>query len=125
MNQDVYLNLLDIAEDELDWPFMSAATGFENSTWNGHPIGQVDSGALRTFQMNRCTFRDYQNIAVNGARSSAMLNSIINSLARNKTDHPVFLTYALIGNGFFSFFSFFFCEIILQFKKTFVMDMLE
>lgn len=115
MSEDVYLDLIPIAENELDWPFMSSATGFKNSTWNGHPNGTVDSGTIRNWQANHCSFRgsfflfldywiegnieDYQNIAVNGARSSSMMNQIIYSLARNKTDHPVFLAYALIGNG--------------------------
>jgi acyloxyacyl hydrolase len=98
MSEDVYLDLIPIAENELDWPFMSSATGFKNSTWNGHPNGTVDSGTIRNWQANHCSFRDYQNIAVNGARSSSMMNQIIYSLARNKTDHPVFLAYALIGN---------------------------
>jgi len=76
---------------------MSAASGFRNNTWNGHPVGIVDSGYLRTYQANRCNFRDYQNVGVNGARSSSMLN-IMKTMSRNLTDHPVFLAYALVGN---------------------------
>jgi len=95
----VYLDLLSIAEDELDWPDMSSATAFKNSTWTGHPMGPVDSGYLRTRKINLCNHRDYQNIAVNGARSSSMLDNIIKTFARNQTtDHPTFLTYALVGN---------------------------
>ena len=48
---------------------------------------------------NRCSHRDYQNIAVNGARAGAMNNTIQRSLSRNReADAPVVLTYALIGN---------------------------
>jgi acyloxyacyl hydrolase len=44
--------------------------------------------------------RDYQNIAVNGARSSSMADTIIKTLARNATyDRPLYMSYALIGNG--------------------------
>ena len=43
--------------------------------------------------------RDYQNIAVNGARSGAMNTTIQQGLSRSiKGDRPVVLMYALIGN---------------------------
>eukprot|EP01119_Soliformovum_irregulare_P005018 TRINITY_DN1632_c0_g1_i1.p1 TRINITY_DN1632_c0_g1~~TRINITY_DN1632_c0_g1_i1.p1 ORF type:complete len:586 (-),score=154.28 TRINITY_DN1632_c0_g1_i1:68-1615(-) len=98
MNKTIYSNLIEIAENELDWPMMSSATGYMTSTWQGAPQGPLDSGYLRNFNKNRCAMRDYQNIAVNGARSSSMLN-IMKTLARNQTtDHPAFVSYALIGN---------------------------
>ena len=54
---------------------------------------------MKVWESNHCSFRDYQNIAVNGARSSSMLDSIITTMARNQSyDQPVLLTYALIGN---------------------------
>ena len=36
MGPDVYLDLLPIAENEIDWPDMSAATGFRNSSYTGN-----------------------------------------------------------------------------------------
>jgi len=99
MNESVYADLMLIAENELDWPFMSSATGFMNISWAGVPVGPIDSGYLRNWNRNHCAFRDYQNIAVDGARSSSMLHSIIQSMSRNPTlDYPVSLSYALIGN---------------------------
>eukprot|EP01116_Phalansterium_solitarium_P008550 TRINITY_DN22476_c0_g1_i1.p1 TRINITY_DN22476_c0_g1~~TRINITY_DN22476_c0_g1_i1.p1 ORF type:complete len:599 (-),score=181.25 TRINITY_DN22476_c0_g1_i1:127-1887(-) len=98
VNADTFRNLLDILENELCWPELSAASGFTNNTWMGRPVGPVDSGYLRMRQDNLCVHRDYQNQAVSGARSGAMANDIVKTLKRNHTDHPVFAVYALIGN---------------------------
>jgi len=92
------LDVLSIAENELDWPMMSSATGYMNSTFIEHPVGPVKSGYLNNWERNHCSFRDYQNIAVNGARSSNMLTTM-HTMARSQTfDNPVSLSYALIGN---------------------------
>jgi acyloxyacyl hydrolase len=116
MSGAVFENLLQIAENELDWPSMSTATGFTNNTWAGHPIGNVDSAYLRNRARNLCSHRDYQNIAVNGARSGAMTN-IVKTMARNQTfDQPAFVTYALIGNGNF-------CDCFNSFLKMCVLHM--
>ena len=49
--------------------------------------------------MNRCNFRDFQNIGVNGARSSSMNTTVKYGLARNpETDQPLVVVLALIGN---------------------------
>lgn len=99
INNQTYSDLLEILEDELDWPEMSASSGYMNETWSGHPVGPVDSMYVRLRERNLCMHRDYQNIGVNGARSGAMNSSIVNTLARNqKYDHPLLATYALIGN---------------------------
>jgi len=99
INNQTYSNMLQIMEDELDWPEMSASTAYMNETWVGHPVGPLDSMYLRMRERNLCSHRDYQNMGVNGARSSAMYSSIVDTMARNQNlDHPVFLTYALIGN---------------------------
>ena len=43
--------------------------------------------------------RDYQNIAVNGARASSMADKIIGSFRRNQThDFPMLINFALVGN---------------------------
>lgn len=94
-----YDNILQILANEFDWPEMSATTGYTNNLWEGHPRGPVASSYLKGLEQNRCTFRDFQNIGVNGARTSSMASSIMYSFARNQeTDYPVNLMYALIGN---------------------------
>ena len=40
--------------------------------------GKTDSLYYRLWQRNRCNFKDYQNIAVNGARSESMVDHIEN-----------------------------------------------
>jgi len=50
------------------------------------------------FDRDHCNHRDYQNIAVNGARSSSMLN-IMKTLSRDqKNDSPLLVIYSLVGN---------------------------
>ena len=61
-------------------------------------LGPTRSLYLRLFDLDHCNHRDYQNIAVNGARSSSMLD-IMKSLARNQQDDaPLFVIYSLVGN---------------------------
>lgn len=99
LHEDVFFDMIPIAENEFDWPSMSSATGYENLTWWGYPHGPMDSAYLRIRLANRCSHRDYQNIGVNGARSGSMAHDIIKTFARNQTsDHPAFVTFALIGN---------------------------
>lgn len=53
----------------------------------------------RLRELNHCNHRDYQNIAVNGARAGAMADEIVKTFARRGSDdNPVFLMLALIGN---------------------------
>jgi acyloxyacyl hydrolase len=90
-------HLLFILEDELDWPEMSATTGHVNVSWPNID-GVTRSVYLRLFDVDHCNHRDYQNIAVNGARSGAMLE-IMKSLARNpQSDVPLLVFYSLVGN---------------------------
>lgn len=68
----------------------------------------LDSLYLRLRDRNRCNHRDFQNVGVNGARSTSMCrqaanascgDGIITSLARDKTnDYPVLAVYSLVGN---------------------------
>lgn len=94
---EAFQDILFILENELDWPMLSSTTAYTNSTWSGIS-GPVDSTYLRMRELNRCNHRDYQNIAVNGARSGAMSEDIVQSFARNKTDNPVFIVFELVGN---------------------------
>lgn len=98
LSVEVFKDMFFILENEFDWPMLSSATGYKNSTWPDIS-GPVDSTYLRLRSLNRCNHRDYQNIAVNGARSSAMADDIVKSFARNGVkDNPVFIMFALIGN---------------------------
>merc|ERR1712137_139787 len=84
--------------DEADWPHRSWGTGHLNDT-TGDCEGPLDSIYLNMLHRNRCNFRDFQNIGVNGARTSSMAPpGIINSMARTSNDHPALVIYALVGN---------------------------
>lgn len=99
LSVDAFKDLPFILENEIDWPMLSMNTGYMNSTWPNSISGPVDSTYLRLREMNLCNHRDFQNIAVNGARASAMAHGIVKSLARHGIkDNPVFLGLALIGN---------------------------
>jgi len=99
INSVTYDELLTILSNEFDWPMMSSTTGYTYSDWTGHPKGPVSSMYLKAVENNRCLHRDYQNIGVNGARTSSMADNVMFSLARDQeNDHPLFLSYALIGN---------------------------
>ena len=55
-------HLLFILENELDWPELSASTGYMNSTWVV-TSGPTRSTYLNMLNRNRCNHRDYQNVA--------------------------------------------------------------
>ncbi|XP_041376838.1 acyloxyacyl hydrolase-like [Gigantopelta aegis] len=99
LSKKVFQHLPFIIENEIDWPELSSITGFANNSWPEVIQGPMDSIYKRMFERNRCNHRDYQNIAVNGARSSSMADTIMYSLKRNgEKDYPVFVFYALVGN---------------------------
>ncbi len=99
MSIEAFQDLFFAVENELDWPMLSSGTGYKNSTWPNSVTGPVDSVYLRLRELNHCNHRDYQSIAVNGARSKAMAEELVKGFARQGiTDKPVFLTLALIGN---------------------------
>ena len=65
LSPTVFQHLAFILENEMDWPQLSAITGYMNSTW------VVTQGPTRSiynylWNRNKCNFRDYQNIGVNG-----------------------------------------------------------
>ncbi|XP_003385221.1 PREDICTED: acyloxyacyl hydrolase-like [Amphimedon queenslandica] len=99
LNTDTYSDLLTILENELDWPMLSFVTGFQTTEkWKKDIQGPVDSTYLKMRTLNRCNHRDYQNIGVNGARSSSM-KELVKFLARHRLlDKPVMATIELLGN---------------------------
>lgn len=99
LSVEVFKDLFFVLENELDWPMMSSATGYTNSTWPLLISGPVRSSYLKMREINRCNHRDFQSIAVNGARAGAMATQLVKGFARHgKLDNPVFLSLALIGN---------------------------
>ncbi len=99
MTKETFKDLPFIVENEFDWPMLSSTTGHANiSRWSGSISGPVDSIYLHMRELNRCNHRDYQNIAVNGARASSMAKQIVKTLARHPDDNPVLVILALIGN---------------------------
>ncbi|KAM8770098.1 acyloxyacyl hydrolase [Rhynchonycteris naso] len=94
MSLKSFFDLPTALTDELNWPQLSGATGFLNST-SGIKEKSI---YLRLRQRNRCNHRDYQNLSKNGA-SSRNLKKFIESLSRNPvSDHPAIVIYAMIGN---------------------------
>jgi len=91
---DTYDNLLWVLADEIDHPHMGGYTGFYNST----KTVIVDSLYKRMRERNRCLHRDYQNLCVNGFRSSTVIKLVETMSRNNKTDHPVLVAWELIGN---------------------------
>jgi len=61
-NASMFANLEFVVEDEVDLPHMSAYTGYME-VGNTGPVRSIYKNLL---ERNRCNFRDYQNIAVNG-----------------------------------------------------------
>ncbi|UJR14815.1 hypothetical protein I4U23_001802 [Adineta vaga] len=94
---EAFEHLMFILENELDWPQLSASTGHLNISWP-NIVGPTRSLYTRLFDLDHCNHRDYQNIAVNGARSSTMTN-IMKSLARSPHDDvPLLVIYSLVGD---------------------------
>ncbi|CAF4105413.1 unnamed protein product, partial [Rotaria sordida] len=97
LSATVFEHLTFILENELDWPQLSGTTGHINVSWPNID-GPTRSVYARLFELDHCNHRDYQNIAVNGARSGSMLD-IMKSLSRSpKNDVPLLVMYSLVGN---------------------------
>ena len=99
LNTETYSDLVTILENEFDWPMLSFVTAFQSTEkWQKDIKGPVDSTYLKMRELNRCNHRDYQNIGVNGARSSSM-KDIVKSMARHHlSDKPAIVTIELLGN---------------------------
>ena len=97
-----HMDVVPDAMDELDWPACSWGTGYRNvsscppTVDPGRAAGKSLAARLR--ERNRCNHRDFQNIGVNGARSTSAL-ALAQSAARAiATDHPALVVISLIGN---------------------------
>lgn len=49
-------------------------------------------------ERNRCAHRDFQNVGVNGARTTSSMQLVESAQRDQENDHPVLAFYALIGN---------------------------
>ena len=101
MTENTFNHILSpFIEDEFDWPMKNWACGYLTSNFSGDVPGLTDSIYLRQRQRNLCNHRDYQTLAVNGARSSSVMGgNITESISRmHTTDQPALVFYALIGN---------------------------
>ena len=105
-NNDTFANALDILADEIDYPACSWGTGW----WNPDKCPEFNEQQApykplvqRFHERNRCNFRDFQNIGVNGASTQNVNPNVkegnIYSIQRNATtDAPALLIHSLIGN---------------------------
>ena len=96
MSNEIFTNITDVVSREADWPDVSFATGFRNSTMPKLISGKTDSIYLRMRERNRCNHRDYHNLARNGANSSDTLY-YMKAMGKKARDLPAILFYSLIG----------------------------
>jgi acyloxyacyl hydrolase len=94
-----------MAANEADWPACAWSTAVRDPSVCPRSAPLFGTPAASIYQRmrarNLCAHRDYQNVGVNGARTSSMAppNGIVGSLARNQTtDAPLLAIFALIGN---------------------------
>ncbi|KAH9582097.1 GDSL lipase/esterase [Trypanosoma melophagium] len=100
LSREVFLNFSAILENEFDWPMLSSITGFANvSVYKPNREGNMVSVYSELLKRNKCNHRDYQNLGVNGAKTS-MLSSIMDSVMRNRLEavKPAFLYISMLGN---------------------------
>jgi acyloxyacyl hydrolase len=85
-----YKDFFNTLTDEFDWPEKSWSTGFVSEV-------SGDSIYLKMRDRNRANHRDYQNLAVNGAKARSLVEQVGN-LARKSSDKPMLAFIAYIGN---------------------------
>eukprot|EP01006_Ploeotia_vitrea_P057295 TRINITY_DN68164_c7_g3_i2.p2 TRINITY_DN68164_c7_g3~~TRINITY_DN68164_c7_g3_i2.p2 ORF type:complete len:604 (+),score=304.25 TRINITY_DN68164_c7_g3_i2:1051-2862(+) len=100
LNDTTFDGIVHLVENEADWPECSWSTAWQNATNCPRSLLPIKSMYQRLRERNLCNHRDYQNIGVNGARTSSMMPpGIIESYQRNQTeDSPALVFFALIGN---------------------------
>jgi len=100
INNESYAHLLELVQDEADWPHCSWGTGFASDEECPPSPLHVDSLMLRFRSRNRCNHRDFQNIGVNGARTSNVKppNGNIISMKPRTGDQPALVIFSLLGN---------------------------
>lgn len=103
-NSSTFNFLIELLENEGDWPMLSWGTGFVNAS--SIPVGNIRGPmkSLYTYlvELNQCNYNDYQNMGVNGADSGNLVEwaTYIN---RNGSDtaspvKPIMMFFSMIGN---------------------------
>lgn len=100
-----FARVLPNAADEMDFPQCSWSTGYLHGgtecPYAPRPAALsagLPSIATRLRLRNRCNHRDFQNLGVNGMRSTAVL-PLIDTVARDPaTDHKALVIFSLMGN---------------------------
>jgi acyloxyacyl hydrolase len=88
---------------ELDWPFCSWGTGHyqkpdQCQAQLAHAV-PLDSFYLKLWRRNKCNFRNFQNIAVDGADSGAMSSKIVKTMSGSvRNNVPSIVLFALVAN---------------------------
>jgi acyloxyacyl hydrolase len=104
-NSSTWNYLFPLLENDADWPMLSWGTGFMNTS--SIPVGNI-RGPMNSLyeymrQHNLCNNNDYQNIGVNGAEVSNLVDWA-KMLNRNGTQtpttstKPLLLFFSMIGN---------------------------
>ena len=93
-NATVFDSLVSVILDEVDLPQFSAYTGYGDVGFTG-PSRSVYK---YLYERNKCNFKDYQNIAVNGADSFETQDFLMALSRNNDTDHPLLGFLELLGN---------------------------
>lgn len=92
-----FSNFFSVLSDEFDFPQNSAYTAYldANPDMPLYPLKSIYKDVVRR---NKCNFRDFQNVAVNGG-DSYNVQTYVKSLSRNNaTDHPMVVFLELLGN---------------------------
>jgi acyloxyacyl hydrolase len=89
-----YSDMLEGAENELDWPQKSWGTGYE--TWSGE--GAINSIYLTMRERNLCNHRDYQQLGVNGYSSKEVFETVSSLGRRASLDHPMTVFHSPLGD---------------------------
>lgn len=93
-NSTMFSDILAVILDEVDLPHMSGFTGYADVGKTG-PVSSVYKYMV---ERNKCNFRDYANIAVNGAASADSFGNIEVMRRDPANDQPLLIFLELIGN---------------------------
>ena len=93
-SESVFASILNVVLDEVDLPHFSGYTGYAD-VGNTGPVRSIYKNL---YERNKCNFRDYQNIAVNGAASIDSLGNILALSRDQQNDHPLLMFLELVGN---------------------------
>jgi acyloxyacyl hydrolase len=101
IDKSTYDDILELIENEGDWPMRSGYTGFEKDSKEGPVRSNPTFLTLGVYkymvERNRCNRNDYQNIAKNGAQSENTVK-YVKAIRRNANDdHPLLVFLELIG----------------------------